>query len=110
MGLRDDLCLRPWNGRVTFCLLLSLLISTIILFLFTYQKYGLLIPNAVFDLYQRPTSTSREVTIQLHPEEHVRRSTTTLTHHWNITKGYRSPDGVRKLVYLINGKVAHPES
>jgi FtsP/CotA-like multicopper oxidase with cupredoxin domain len=40
--------------------------------------------------------------IRLHPQDHMSRPPTTLTHHWNITAGYRSPDGVRKKVYLVN--------
>jgi FtsP/CotA-like multicopper oxidase with cupredoxin domain len=46
--------------------------------------------------------------IRLHPEEHHSRPATTITHYWNITSGYRSPDGVRKLVYLINEEFPGP--
>lgn len=46
--------------------------------------------------------------IRLHPEAHQSRLPTTITYHWNITSGYRSPDGVRKLVYLINDNFPGP--
>ncbi|KUJ18043.1 uncharacterized protein LY89DRAFT_696478 [Mollisia scopiformis] len=44
----------------------------------------------------------------LHPEEHNSRFSKTIHLHWNITKGYRSPDGVRKLVYLVNDEFPGP--
>jgi len=40
--------------------------------------------------------------IELHPEDHMSRQPTTITHHWNITSGIRYPDGVKKAVYLVN--------
>ncbi|KAH7400450.1 multicopper oxidase family protein [Cadophora sp. MPI-SDFR-AT-0126] len=46
--------------------------------------------------------TGRKLGIELHPEDHVSRHPTTITHHWNITSGVRYPDGVRKEVYLVN--------
>ena len=42
--------------------------------------------------------------ILLHPEEHIYRSADIVEHWWSISTGFRSPDGVRKRVYLINGK------
>ncbi|KIW76134.1 hypothetical protein Z517_10879 [Fonsecaea pedrosoi CBS 271.37] len=47
--------------------------------------------------------TNGDTAIKLHPEVHASRPPTTLTFNWEITKGYRYPDGVRKEVYLING-------
>lgn len=41
---------------------------------------------------------------RLHAQEHVSRPSTTLVFRWNVTAGLRSPDGVEKRVYLINGK------
>jgi len=46
--------------------------------------------------------------IRLHPEDHVSRPPTTVTHVWNITSGYRSPDGVKKKVYLVNDSFPGP--
>jgi hypothetical protein len=41
---------------------------------------------------------------RLHAQEHTSRPPTTLVFTWNVTAGLRSPDGVEKRVYLINGK------
>jgi len=46
--------------------------------------------------------------IELHPEDHVFRQRRTITHHWTITSGLRSPDGVKKEVYLVNGQFPGP--
>lgn len=46
--------------------------------------------------------------IPLHPEDHVSRPPKTITHHWNITSGIRSPDGVKKGVYLVNNLFPGP--
>jgi FtsP/CotA-like multicopper oxidase with cupredoxin domain len=40
--------------------------------------------------------------IQLHPEDHVFRDPKTIAYNWTITSGFRSPDGVKKEVYLVN--------
>ncbi|KAJ9604007.1 hypothetical protein H2200_011529 [Cladophialophora chaetospira] len=44
-----------------------------------------------------------DISIILRPEDHIYRQPKTLTFDWHVTKGFRSPDGVRKEVYLING-------
>lgn len=41
----------------------------------------------------------------LHPNDHVHRTPKTIRLSWNITQEKRSPDGVLKSVYLINGKI-----
>jgi FtsP/CotA-like multicopper oxidase with cupredoxin domain len=46
--------------------------------------------------------------IQLHPYDHVSRPPKTITHSWNISTDYRSPDGVKKQVYLVNGQFPGP--
>jgi hypothetical protein len=103
MAMRDTTCVKARNGRARFFTLFSLLFTSMVLFLATYRRYGTVPVNSIFGLHQAPASNSRDVTMMLQPNEHVRRPATTITHHWNITKGYRSPDGVHKLVYLING-------
>jgi FtsP/CotA-like multicopper oxidase with cupredoxin domain len=40
--------------------------------------------------------------IQLHPQDHVFRIPKTIIYNWTITSGFRSPDGVKKEVYLVN--------
>jgi hypothetical protein len=42
--------------------------------------------------------------ILLHPEDHRLRDAGIITLHWTITSDFRAPDGVKKRVYLINGK------
>lgn len=42
---------------------------------------------------------------ELHPEDHVYRETVTYTLDWSITAAYQRPDGVKKRIYLINGKL-----
>ncbi|UNI22443.1 hypothetical protein JDV02_008332 [Purpureocillium takamizusanense] len=49
-----------------------------------------------------------QLAIRLHPDKHVARSPTTLTFNWNITRDLRAPDGVEKLVYLVNGAFPGP--
>jgi FtsP/CotA-like multicopper oxidase with cupredoxin domain len=46
--------------------------------------------------------------IPLHPQDHIHRAPATLTFDWHVTKGFRSPDGVRKEVYLINDQFPGP--
>ncbi|KAM0490723.1 hypothetical protein ACHAP8_011268 [Fusarium lateritium] len=45
---------------------------------------------------------------RLHAQEHTSRPPKTLVYSWNITAGIRSPDGVEKRVYLINGQFPGP--
>ncbi|XP_044717680.1 multicopper oxidase domain-containing protein [Hirsutella rhossiliensis] len=44
----------------------------------------------------------------LHPENHIRREARAIHLAWNVTKATRSPDGVSKSVYLINGQFPGP--
>ena len=46
--------------------------------------------------------------IQLHPESHLFRLPQTITHRWTITSGFRSPDGVKKRIYMVNGQFPGP--
>lgn len=50
----------------------------------------------------------RTLGITLHPQNHEYRPAKTITHSWVITSGHRSPDGVRKRVYLVNGEFPGP--
>lgn len=95
-------------------LLPALLISCLVVFLFNYRE---LFGNHLFLLQNpldRPSSQTSnntqpaELAIRLHPDQHREREPTTLREKWHITKDYRSPDGVRKLVYLINGQFPGP--
>ncbi|KAG9857101.1 hypothetical protein KCU98_g1186, partial [Aureobasidium melanogenum] len=55
-----------------------------------------------------PLSTATRLNIQLHPEDHAKREPSTLMYKWQITSAVQSPDGVEKLVYLINGQFPGP--
>lgn len=54
------------------------------------------------------TDGSTDGAIMLHPEQHIYRKPKTILLGWNITKERRSPDGVVKPVYLINGSSTFP--
>ncbi|PHH74030.1 hypothetical protein CDD80_3413 [Ophiocordyceps camponoti-rufipedis] len=43
-----------------------------------------------------------QLAIGLHPERHVWREPRVLVFNWTVTKGMRTPDGVEKMVYLVN--------
>lgn len=47
--------------------------------------------------------SAEDFAIALHRDKHALRQPRLVSHNWEITKGYRYPDGVKKLVYLING-------
>lgn len=49
------------------------------------------------------------LTVALYPEKHQQREKTTIHLDWTISKGTKAPDGVEKLVYLVNGKLDSPE-
>ena len=51
---------------------------------------------------------SHKIGIELHPKNHVFRRPKTIVHHWTITSGFLSPDGVKKQVYLVNGEFPGP--
>ncbi|KAK9778464.1 putative Iron transport multicopper oxidase FET3 [Seiridium cardinale] len=50
----------------------------------------------------------RMVGITLHPEDHAYRDPQNITLSWTISTGLRSPDGVKKRVYLVNGMFPGP--
>ncbi|KAH7137027.1 multicopper oxidase-domain-containing protein [Dactylonectria estremocensis] len=53
-------------------------------------------------------NATSHLAIELNPKEHTSRPSTTLTFNWTITAGQRSPDGVEKLVYLVNDNFPGP--
>lgn len=53
---------------------------------------------------------SKHLGYLLHPQTHASRPLTTLVFNWTITSGLRSPDGVQKQVYLVNGKMTSASS
>lgn len=55
------------------------------------------------DRHTRNLIDESQLSIPLHPVEHSTRDPTTLTFEWHVTQGTRTPDGVEKQVYLVNG-------
>ncbi|TVY91410.1 Laccase [Lachnellula willkommii] len=97
--------------RWTSYLLASLLISCILSFGFSYRELFLSLKafeNFYPEFSDENISDEIGISLPLHPERHISRAPTTVKLHWEITQGYRSPDGVRKLVYLINGLFPGP--
>jgi hypothetical protein len=41
----------------------------------------------------------------LHPDRHIYRAPEIIYLDWGVTLGVRDPDGVKKKVYLVNGKI-----
>ncbi|KAG5930702.1 hypothetical protein E4U53_002171, partial [Claviceps sorghi] len=54
------------------------------------------------------TDGNNDGAILLHPERHVYRRAKTVRLNWTITAETRFPDGVAKLIYLINGQFPGP--
>ncbi|TVY83468.1 Laccase-2 [Lachnellula suecica] len=95
----------------TAYLLVALLISSILSFGLDYR--GLFAGSKLFHIFESSFSDAKiseesGISIPLHPEEHISRAPRTIQYRWDITQGYQSPDGVRKLVYLINGVFPGP--
>jgi hypothetical protein len=63
--------------------------------------------SGIFTFLRQParhTADGETIGILLHPEDHSARDVRVIELHWTVTAGFRAPDGVRKRVYLINGK------
>ena len=76
-------------------------------FMFTLAVLALSLV-AILHTRRTPPVDNREsdqLAYLLHPQKHASRPPTTLVFNWTITSGLRSPDGVEKQVYLVNGKV-----
>jgi hypothetical protein len=87
---------------------LFLVISSAVLFFYLYPHSS---STGLSSLFERPYEDPRlprKIAIELHPRDHITRLPESVSHHWNITKGVRAPDGVNKTVYLINGRRPRP--
>ncbi|OAQ97315.1 hypothetical protein LLEC1_00080 [Akanthomyces lecanii] len=58
-------------------------------------------------VYKQP-QPQNQVAIPLNPQKHSNRHAKTLRFDWTVTTGTRSPDGVEKQVYLVNGESPGP--
>lgn len=81
--------------RACICLVATFIASLVL---------GALVWRYTAPLQQSASQSQQlQLAIDLHPEEHNARPSTTLTFHWDVTSDYLSPDGTRKRVYLVNG-------
>ena len=99
----DTRRMHPRRKGPAFYVLVLLFLSSTTLFIFTYRYFSSPSLTSSFEVPYEDTRPTRGFSIELHPKDYIRRLPTSLTHHWNITKGLRAPDGVNKTVYLING-------
>ncbi|KAK2606296.1 hypothetical protein QQS21_003344 [Conoideocrella luteorostrata] len=68
-------------------------------------------PTTTASVHPAPDEASKEEQSRLmllHPDHHVRREPKTIHLSWNITQDKRSPDGVLKSIYVINGQFPGP--
>ncbi|KAG5939386.1 hypothetical protein E4U59_003137 [Claviceps monticola] len=65
-------------------------------------------PISTFTANAVDTDSSLDAVIVLHPEQHVYREPKKISVDWNVTKEMRSPDGVVKSIYFINGQFPGP--
>lgn len=97
--------LRPIGLTFTICFFAVVLAASLQKI---YWPYPSVPHHPHHDHYPATTESERMLGIQLHPENHVSRVATTVVQHWNITSDFRFPDGVKKLVYLVNGAFPGP--
>jgi len=106
-----------WRGdKSKWLWQLSLIFSVVVLLTLSLLSFDTLFPfstiSTIFNASQEPEQPAagqhQMLGIELYPEEHVSRAPKTITHYWNITSDYRSPDGVKKQVYLVNGQFPGP--
>jgi hypothetical protein len=83
--------------------LFALLVSCLLTFYFSYVELSLNPKLSFLPWSHLSGGDPTDLSIRLHPEDHVSREPQTIKFQWTITQGYRYPDGVRKLAYLING-------
>ncbi|CAG8948828.1 hypothetical protein HYFRA_00001951 [Hymenoscyphus fraxineus] len=89
---------------------LLLLTTFLVLTAILYYTLDLSTLSSRIPIYNPFSSTPNpeNLGVILHPDEHIYREPKTIKHVWAITKGLRSPDGVEKSVYLINGQFPGP--
>lgn len=81
-----------WLASVVFLMLSALLVG----------PYLGLHPKSLLNGHNEPQKRD-QVAIPLHPHLHSNRIAKTLRFDWTVTTGIRTPDGVEKQVYLVNG-------
>lgn len=100
-------------------LAILLVIAPTIFFACTLFSYGGSVPNVIVPVSNTgfasgPPNTgtleeSEKDAFTLQPNDHIFRESQTIRATWNITMEEREPDGVKKMVYLVNGKQPPPQ-
>ncbi|KAJ6785464.1 hypothetical protein PWT90_01174 [Aphanocladium album] len=88
--------------RLSFSLVAIVFLIVVTVLLGPY--FGL---HAQHLVYKQPQPHD-QVAIQLHPHLHSNRAAKTQRFDWTVTTGKRTPDGVEKQVYLVNGQFPGP--
>lgn len=106
-GCRIDRARR--SRPVHIAVLCSAIVATLI-YLWLGPLYNLVptyspaFPSREDDVEHNLSDAAHSLALQLHAAAHIHREPKLIEHDWTVSQGLRSPDGVEKLVYLINGK------
>ena len=68
-----------------------------------YSSLGRGLPNLIFWKTSHG-GAAKTIGILLSPDKHIHRDAYNISLQWNISSGFREPDGVKKRVYLVNGR------
>jgi hypothetical protein len=94
---------------VVTALAVLLLAAPTIYFASTFYSYGANVPNIIVSGFNTGSADPGTVeeswrdAFTLQPNDHIFRKPQTIRTTWNVTMEERAPDGVKKMVYLING-------
>ncbi len=99
---RDTMSTKSRKPSLTSCVSLGLV--TVV-----FLSVAMLLVGPYFGLHpqrlvNKQPQPHNQVAIPLHPQKHSNRDAKMLRFDWTVTTGTRSPDGVEKQVYLVNGK------
>lgn len=96
-----------WSDLSSWIFPISVLfVCLLLVFVFLTSLKKLYSPSPLSNI--RHDSPDEPLGIVLHPTSHIHRTPKTIVQSWNITSESRSPDGVEKQVYLINGQFPGP--
>lgn len=115
-GEPEDIYRYGYPDRSNWIRPLSLAFMTVLLTTIAFSSFTILflkpsLRSLILDAFHSNENALNRgwmVGIELHPEDHVFRAPRTIIHNWTITSAIRSPDGVKKSVYLVNGEFPGP--
>ncbi|OAA53334.1 ferro-O2-oxidoreductase [Cordyceps fumosorosea ARSEF 2679] len=96
------------SGKRSLGTRMSLWLATAVFFCAATLLVGPYLGRQPQRLVHQQSKPRDEVAIPLHPQLHNNRDAKTLHFDWTVTSGLRSPDGVEKRVYLVNGEFPGP--